>query len=353
MLRSTASKVMWVGRATVFMVGLSVILALVFGVATTALSATGGNFILGKAKNAATKVTGLVGNVDGAALRVTNPNAGTNDTALDLRVQAGEAPLMVNSTARVANLNAATAGRADSAASADNATNAQNAETLDGKDSSEFANATHAHSGADITTGTVAEGRIDQTVTRDGEVMSIAKSSDGPGSGLDADQLDNKDSTAFGIGTEHSTDKAKDCDTAATRECAPIEIVVPTGKTYVVSVWSSANFSGYSSGGQQNVSYCSAVRQVDGPFPDSIFCITPSSSSSGGNSSGNSIVTLPQDQFISVSSSGEKTLTAGTWVISTLISPAKEFGPACCDDVITKVLVRDASGPKPSGISRR
>ena len=46
--------------------------------------------------------------------------------------------MRVNSSTRVANLNAATAGRADSAASADNATNAQNADELDGKDSSEL-----------------------------------------------------------------------------------------------------------------------------------------------------------------------------------------------------------------------
>jgi hypothetical protein len=37
MLRSTASKAMWVGRATVFFVGLAVILALVFGVTSMAL----------------------------------------------------------------------------------------------------------------------------------------------------------------------------------------------------------------------------------------------------------------------------------------------------------------------------
>jgi tetrahydromethanopterin S-methyltransferase subunit E len=35
------NKVMWVGRATVFLMGLSVILALVFGVASTAFSHTG------------------------------------------------------------------------------------------------------------------------------------------------------------------------------------------------------------------------------------------------------------------------------------------------------------------------
>jgi hypothetical protein len=38
MLKATVSKVMWVGRATVVMVGLAVILALVFGVATTAFA---------------------------------------------------------------------------------------------------------------------------------------------------------------------------------------------------------------------------------------------------------------------------------------------------------------------------
>jgi len=37
MLRSTASKVMWVGRATVFAVGLAVILALMFVAASIVL----------------------------------------------------------------------------------------------------------------------------------------------------------------------------------------------------------------------------------------------------------------------------------------------------------------------------
>jgi hypothetical protein len=39
MIRSVVGKVMWVGRATVFLVGLAVTLALVFGVATAALGA--------------------------------------------------------------------------------------------------------------------------------------------------------------------------------------------------------------------------------------------------------------------------------------------------------------------------
>lgn len=48
MLRSAAAKVMWVGRATVFMVGLAVILAVVFGVASMAFAGNGDAFKLGR-----------------------------------------------------------------------------------------------------------------------------------------------------------------------------------------------------------------------------------------------------------------------------------------------------------------
>ncbi len=150
MARNAFSKVMRVGRATTFLVGLAVVLALVLGVATTAMGANGNGLLLGVLNNAATKVTGLVGNVDGGpALRVANPNAGTNDTALDLRVQAGEAPMRVNSAEKVTNLNAdkvdgldstrfatGTNGKADNALFADLA---GDADKIDGKDSSEFA----------------------------------------------------------------------------------------------------------------------------------------------------------------------------------------------------------------------
>lgn len=111
-MRGAISKVMWVGRATVFLVGLAVILALVFGAASTALGKNGDPFILGKATNTATKVTGLIGKVaTGSALVVKNPSGGS---ALDLSV--GDpavdpsfktvAPMKVDSQAKVANLNA-------------------------------------------------------------------------------------------------------------------------------------------------------------------------------------------------------------------------------------------------------
>src|SRR3712207_8561335 len=58
---------MWVGRATVFMVGLAVTLALILGVASSALGADGKPFLLGK-RNVATAVSTLVKKGVGPAL---------------------------------------------------------------------------------------------------------------------------------------------------------------------------------------------------------------------------------------------------------------------------------------------
>ena len=90
MLRNVAGKVLWVGKATVFLVGLSVIVALIFGVASMALGANGKPFLLGK-KNVATAVSTLV--KKGA------------EPARTLKVASGP-PLAVNSSETVTNLNA-------------------------------------------------------------------------------------------------------------------------------------------------------------------------------------------------------------------------------------------------------
>jgi hypothetical protein len=90
MLRNAARKVMWVGRATVFVVGLAVILALVLGVATAALGANGDFFRVGQS-NFASAVSVLDKSGAGPALR--------------LLVDSG-APLAVNSSTKVSNLNA-------------------------------------------------------------------------------------------------------------------------------------------------------------------------------------------------------------------------------------------------------
>src|SRR5215207_9850079 len=107
MVRSVAKKVLWLGRATVFVMGLALMLALVFGMASTALGANGGNFILGSLNNSATAITKLTGTVGGGpALQVSNPSTATGSTALDLQVATGKAPMKVNRSTKVTNLNA-------------------------------------------------------------------------------------------------------------------------------------------------------------------------------------------------------------------------------------------------------
>jgi hypothetical protein len=79
----------------------------------------------------------------------------------------------------------------------DGSTSGLDADLLDGQSSATFADASHAHSGNDITTGTVAEARIDALLARDVEVFGIVTAADGSTSGLDADLLDGQSSAAF------------------------------------------------------------------------------------------------------------------------------------------------------------
>ena len=67
---------------------------------------TGGNFILGKANSAGAKTSLTAGGLNDKALAITNLNAGSSATALGLTVAGNRPPLIVNSTQKVANLNA-------------------------------------------------------------------------------------------------------------------------------------------------------------------------------------------------------------------------------------------------------
>ncbi|CAN5300415.1 hypothetical protein BH18ACT10_BH18ACT10_03960 [soil metagenome] len=138
MSKSIFSKVMWVGRATVFTVGLAVTLALMLGVATAALAAVPGDpFRLGEL-NKIDQLSQLVGDVDGAMLEIINESSGLNATALDLQVNAKRPPMKVNSGTRVSNLNA---DRLDNKTAADfyyNSETVADSEKLDGIDSIEF-----------------------------------------------------------------------------------------------------------------------------------------------------------------------------------------------------------------------
>jgi hypothetical protein len=108
MLEKVASKVAWVGRTASMVFGLALVMALIFGVATTALAGTGvgARFQLGQT-NTVNAITRLVGSVAGPSLQIDNNSADPSATALDLRVEPGKAPLTVDSTAgKATNLNA-------------------------------------------------------------------------------------------------------------------------------------------------------------------------------------------------------------------------------------------------------
>jgi hypothetical protein len=109
------------------------------------VAAVGGNLVLGQG-NSADAVTSLSGAAT-ANLRISNTQAGA--PAVDLRVASGAAPLKVNSTTRVANLNA---------------------DRVDGKHSGAFALLGHTHTGVYLPIG---------------------------GQAADSDLLDRLDSTAF------------------------------------------------------------------------------------------------------------------------------------------------------------
>jgi hypothetical protein len=116
---------------------------------------------------------------------------------------------------------------------------------------------------------------------------------------------------------------------------------VPAGKTYLASVWSSFTARGGAS--NQDVAFCSARRNPGQTTPS---CITP------GSAFGLDKVTIEANQVGAAASSGESVpLSEGTYVFSTAINPTAEFSFSNDGKVITKVLVRAASGATVSSAS--
>ena len=81
------------------------LIALVVGLGGAGYSATGGNFILGQ-PNTATSLTSLTAPFAGKTLRLDNTSAAASATALGLFVTSEHTPFTVNSSVKVANLNA-------------------------------------------------------------------------------------------------------------------------------------------------------------------------------------------------------------------------------------------------------
>ncbi|UCH09931.1 MAG: hypothetical protein JSU61_12070 [Fidelibacterota bacterium] len=97
------------------------------------------------------------------------------------------------------------------------------ADLLDGQHASAFAGVIHAHAGEDITSGTVADARIDAALARDNEIITIVRAGDGAGSGLHADSLDGLDASDFApvVHTHSGTDITSPVDKADSADVAP------------------------------------------------------------------------------------------------------------------------------------
>lgn len=117
-MRKTVSKAMRVGRTAVFLVGLAVILAAVFGVASEAVAAKKVPSLKRGVVNAVTSVTTLAGTLADPILRLDNNGEGP---ALDLQVEPDGAPLTANPEAGTAT--------------------GLSADELDGEDSTDFVSA--------------------------------------------------------------------------------------------------------------------------------------------------------------------------------------------------------------------
>jgi hypothetical protein len=186
-MTNAAGKVMWIGRATVFMVGLAVIVGLVMGLASTALAASGENFIIGNGlsdtvMNIATLPTKLTmqGTESGPALQVTQQSNNAGASGVGVTVPTGKAPLTVNSTAgKATNLNA---------------------DRIDGKDSTEFSPTRHEHDSR-YYTEPESNGRFVDEIDHTKAAHDTLN--------IDADTLDGMNSTKFAAANEVKVGRLK------------------------------------------------------------------------------------------------------------------------------------------------
>lgn len=135
MTRKILHRALRISRGLALVTGAVVISAVVLGAATAALAATPGDpFRLGKI-NVINNVTKLVGKAPSPRLVIDNNG---NGVALRLLVKPGRPPMHVNSSKKVARLNADRLDNLDQSAFLRKNSKAADADRLDGKDSGDF-----------------------------------------------------------------------------------------------------------------------------------------------------------------------------------------------------------------------
>jgi hypothetical protein len=120
------------------------------------------------------------------------------------------------------------------------------ADLLDGQDSTAFAASAHGHTGADITSGTVADARVATTIARDSEIMPIVLASDGAGSTLDADLLDGQQATAFAASAHgHSGADITDGTVTGAKLSVPLDLSGSSASPIVSGTNTGTGKAGY------------------------------------------------------------------------------------------------------------
>lgn len=154
---------------------------------------------------------------------------------------------------------------------------------------------------------------------------------------FDSSNLDGFDSSVFRTKIEHARERSSDCDFNFDNLCAAVTIVVPPGKAYRVSIWSTGSWEA-AAGVDTLAQFCSA-RQ-GGPTSETVSCVSPFAF--------RDLISIPGGESMSGASMGETTLTPGTWQVGTLVRVDPLAVERNTNQVISKVLVRDAAAEAPA-----
>jgi hypothetical protein len=162
------------------------------------------------------------------------------------------------------------------------------------------------------------------------------------GKAADSDKLDGFDSSAFGVKIVGGLNEPSDefCTTANVwSECSKISVTVPAGKTYYAVIFSNGSL--YEFGGPENrVLFCASARLSSGPI--------------GANCNGNDHgLLLKADDLVQASAVDIRTLSAGTWILSTGINSSDQLDFRNGFDkawVQTKAIIIDGAAPAPVAV---